>query len=59
MMMKNERKYIKKLEYQEKNNPGHKESYQPPLRPRSTVFKDKTAYDRSKSKLDIKKGKFD
>lgn len=55
-----DKKYLKKLEQQNKTNPGHKnDSYVPPLRPRSTVFKSKKDYNRTKNKEDIRKGKFD
>ena len=52
-------KYLKKIEYQEKNNPGHKTSYTPPLRPRSTVFKSRKTYDRARLKTDLRKENFD
>lgn len=55
-----DKKYLKKLEQQNKTNPGHKnDSYVPPLRPRSAVFKSKKDYNRTKNKEDIRKGKFD
>ena len=53
------KKQIKKIEYQNKVNPGHKTTYQQPLRPRSTVFKSKKDYNRSKIKLDIKKEEYE
>ena len=49
----NTNKMIKKLEYQKKVNPGHKTKYEQPLRPRSTVFKDKTKYDRKNKRKEI------
>lgn len=55
----NVKKQIKKEQYQDKVNPGHKEKYVQPLRPRSTVFKSKKTYNRQNDKVDIKKGKYD
>jgi hypothetical protein len=52
-------KQIKKIEHQNKVNPGHKEPYAQPLRPRSAVFKSKKTYNRQNDKIDIKKGKYD
>lgn len=52
-------KQIKKLNHQEKVNPGHKVAYQQPLRPRSTVFKTKKDYNRQQDKINIKKGNYD
>lgn len=51
--MNNSKKQIAKEEYQNKVNPGHKEKYNPPLRPRSTVFKSKKDYNRQDIKKDI------
>lgn len=55
-------KVLKKLEHQQKVNPGHKQDkYNPPPRPRSATFKtgkDK-ANNRQQTKIDIKKGKYD
>lgn len=51
-------KQIKKLNHQEKVNPGHKVDYQQPLRPRSTVFKTKKDYNRQQDKINIKKGNY-
>ena len=48
-------KYGDKIAYQERVNPGHKQKYSPPLRPRSAIFKSGTEYDRAKSKIDLKK----
>lgn len=53
------RKLIEKEAYQNKVNPGHKEPYKPPLRPRSAVFKTKKEYNRQQDKIDLKKGKYD
>ena len=50
---------MKKIEHQNKVNPGHKEKYVQPLRPRSAVFKSKKTYNRQNDKVDIKKGKYD
>lgn len=47
-------KYLDKIEYQNKVNPGHKSKYTPKLRPRSTVFGLKTSYNRQKSKQELK-----
>lgn len=52
-------KVLKKLDYQNKVNPGHKKKYEPPLRPRSTTFKSKKDYNRQQDKIDIKKGRYD
>lgn len=52
-------KQMKKIEHQNKVNPGHKEKYVQPLRPRSAVFKSKKDYNRQNDKIDIKKGKYD
>ena len=57
--MKSMKKLIEKAEYQKKVNPGHKEPYKPPLRPRSAVFKSGKRVSRQQMKIDIKKGKFD
>lgn len=46
----NEKKYLEKLKYQKKVNPGNKTSYQQPFRGRSTVFVDRTKYNRQKAK---------
>lgn len=48
-------KLMKKIEHQNKVNPGHKTKYEQPLRPRSTVFKSKKTYNRQNDKLAIKK----
>lgn len=53
------RKRVAKEEYQNKVNPGHKQKYQPPLRPRSTVFKSGKRQSRQQDKIDLKKGKYD
>lgn len=52
-------KQIKKLNHQEKVNPGHKVAYQQPLRPRSTVFRSKKDYNKQQDKINIKKGNCD
>jgi len=57
--MRSAKKQIEKEAYQNKVNPGHKEPYQQPLRPRSAVFKSKKDYNRQQDKIDIKKGKYD
>lgn len=57
--MRSAKKQIEKEAYQNKVNPGHKEPYQQPLRPRSAVFKSKKDYNRQQDKVDIKKGKYD
>ena len=48
-------KYLDKIEYQNKVNPGHKSRYTPKLRPRSTVFELKTSYNRQKNKKELNK----
>ena len=48
------KKMIEKTEHQNKVNPGHKSSYNQPLRPRSTKFELKTAYKRSNNKKAIR-----
>lgn len=53
--MRNMNKLMKKIEHQNKVNPGHKTKYEQPLRPRSTVFKSKKTYNRKNDKLAIKK----
>lgn len=55
----NTNKYIKKIKHQEKVNPGHKTIYNQPLRPRSTSFKLKTAYNRQNNKKVIKEASYD
>lgn len=52
-MAKSIKKMVAKQEYQERVNPGHKKAYVQPLRPRSTVFKSKKAYDRKGTKKAI------
>lgn len=44
------KKYMKKLEMQEKSNPGNKTSYDRPWRGRAAVFKDKSKYNRNDAK---------
>lgn len=58
-MSKSIKKQVEKLEYQDKVNPGHKTSYEQPLRPRSTTFKTIKDYNRQKSKDDLRKGRYD
>lgn len=48
------KKIMEKIKYQNKVNPGHKSSYEQPLRPRSTSFSTKKQYNRQKSKKEIK-----
>lgn len=48
--MQSTKKFMEKLERQARTNPGHKTKYVQPLRPRSTVFKSKKAYNRQASK---------
>lgn len=43
-----------KLLHQAKVNPGRKEKYNQPLRPRSAVFNTKKEYNRSKHKKELK-----
>lgn len=45
-----QKKFLKKLKKQRDANPGHKETYDQPIRPRSVKFKDKTKYDRKRDK---------
>lgn len=52
-MGRSPKKQIEKEEYQNKVNPGHKQKYDPPLRPRSTIFKSKKDYNRQNNKKDI------
>lgn len=47
-------KYRKKLEAQERTNPGKKTSYDRPFRGRSAVFKDKSKYDRNRVKREMR-----
>ena len=47
-------KYRKKIEAQQKHNPGNKTSYDQPFRGRSTVFKDKSKYDRNRVKREMR-----
>lgn len=48
------KKIMEKIEHQNKVNPGHKSSYEQPLRPRATVFSTKKQYNRQKAKKEIK-----
>lgn len=48
-------KMMKKLEHQNKVNPGHKTSYEQPSRPRATVFKSKKAYNRQAANLEFRR----
>lgn len=48
-------KMLRKLEYQEKVNPGHKSDYVPEFRGRATVFKSKKTYNRQVEKKNIQK----
>lgn len=48
------KKIMEKIEHQNKVNPGHKSSYEQPLRPRATVFSTKKQYNRQKSKKELK-----
>lgn len=52
--MKSMKKYMKKLEIQERTNPGHKTAYVPPLRPRSTSFHSKKEYNRQRAKMEAR-----
>ena len=47
-------KYRKKLEAQEKSNPGNKTSYDRLFRGRPTVFKDKSKFDRNRIKRETR-----
>lgn len=58
-MKKSTKKMIEKLNHQEKVNPGHRNSYEPPLRPRSTYFTLKTKYNRANNKKVIKEAQND
>ena len=53
--MKSMKKYMEKLEHQEKVNPGHKTTYEQPLRPRATVFKSKKNYNRQRANMEFRK----
>lgn len=55
----NTNKYIEKRKYQDKVNPGHKVTYEPPLRPRSASFKLKTKYNRSNNKKVVQEARYD
>lgn len=55
----NETKFRKKLETQKRSNPGNKTSYENPWRGRSTVFKDKSKYDRNRVKNELRQMKGD
>ena len=55
----NTNKYIEKSKYQDKVNPGHKVTYEQPLRPRSTSFKLKTKYNRANNKKVIQEARYD
>ena len=48
------KKMMEKIEHQSKVNPGHKSSYEQPLRPRATVFSSKKAYNRQKNKRSLR-----
>ncbi len=48
------KKIMEKIEHQNKVNPGHKSSYEQPLRPRATVFSTKKQYNRQKVKKETK-----
>lgn len=48
------KKMVKKIEHQDKVNPGHKKPYEQPLRPRATAFSTKKQYNRQKMKKEIK-----
>lgn len=50
-----QKKFLKKLKQQRKTNPGNKETYNQPVRPRSVKFDDKTKYNRKRQKQLIKK----
>ena len=48
------KKMIEKTDYQNKVNPGHKSSYDQPLRPRATVFASKKTYNRHRAKKEVR-----
>ena len=50
-----QKKFLKKLKQQRKTNPGNKETYNQPVRPRSVKFDDKTKYNRKRQKQLIRK----
>lgn len=52
-----ETKYRKKLEAQQRHNPGNKASYDQPWRGRSAVFKDKSKYDRNRVKSELRRNR--
>jgi acetaldehyde dehydrogenase (acetylating) len=52
--MSSVKKIVEKIEHQDKVNPGHKKPYEPPLRPRATVFSTKKQHNRQKMKKEIK-----
>lgn len=53
-MSKSIKKLVEKQEYQARVNPNpNKKAYVQPLRPRSTVFKSKKAYDRKNTRKEI------
>jgi hypothetical protein len=47
-------KLVKKYEYRQKHNPGHYESYDQPLRMRSTTFNSKKSYNRQKARKELR-----
>lgn len=52
--MSSVKKIVEKIEHQDKVNPGHKKPYEPPLRPRATVFSTKKQHNRQKMNKEIK-----
>ena len=47
------KKMIEKTEHQNKVNPGHKSSYDQPLRHHATVFMSKKTYNRHSTKKEV------
>lgn len=52
--MKSINKMIEKIKYQNKVNPGHKTTYDQPMRPRSAVFSTDKQYNRQKFRKETK-----
>ena len=48
------KKIMEKIEHQNNVNPGHKSSYEQPIRPRAVVFSTKKQYNRAASKKEMR-----